>query len=714
MPRNDTFTVNDRSPACLAFEMGRSRDPLRSSVWTTHSVAAGGWGYGYGWETTRRFTVAGKSVTGGVGATAIQHRRARGGSLARRTVAVSALLSVVIGAAFFMLAVAIDTLRNSEARANYALEVLVAANHLERVVIDVETTQRGYVITGDPRLLTPWIQARADFGRQAAAFERLARLEEPDQHRRTMQITAASRTYIRDYSIPLIAMAQRDPNSARTVAVTEEGKRQVDALRVMFEQFMSREQGIFSSRHERADAAADRALVVASVSVGGSILLILFSGGYLARSVVRPVRLVSAMAGRVSGGDLSVRMPETGPAEVGGLERSFNSMADSLGASRDELRRAADEQAALRRVATLVARGSAPGALFGAVATEAGGVFAVATTAVVRFEQDRTATVVGSWQPQGIEHLALAPGSHWPAEQDSVAGQVQRTGGPRRVSYESAVGAASDWAREHGIRSSVGSPIVVEGRLWGAIIAFSGAPAPHPDDTEERLRAFTELVAMAIANADSRAQLAASRARVVAAADETRRRIERDLHDGTQQRLISLALELRAAESRLPPEQHSPDEPWSRTAQGLTDVIEELREISRGLHPAILERGGLGPAVRAIARRSGVPVALNLAVHDRLPQGVEVAAYYVVSEAMANAAKHAHASALDVDVAVDGDDLRLRVSDDGVGGADAARGSGLIGLSDRIEAVGGRMQVASPPGGGTTLRATIPVRGSPP
>jgi signal transduction histidine kinase len=352
--------------------------------------------------------------------------------------------------------------------------------------------------------------------------------------------------------------------------------------------------------------------------------------------------------------------------------------------------------------------------LFGAVATEAGGVLGVATTAVVRFEQDRTATVVGSWQTQGIEQLALAPGSHWPAERDSVAGQVQRTGGPSRVSYESAVGAASDWAREHGIRSSVGSPIVVEGRLWGAIIAFSGASTPHPDDTEERLRAFTELVAMAIANAESRAQLAASRARVVAAADETRRRIERDLHDGTQQRLISLALELRAAESRLPPEQRSPAEPWSRTAQGLTDVIEELREISRGLHPAILERGGLGPAVRAIARRSGVPVTLNLAVHDRLPQGVEVAAYYVVSEAMANAAKHAHASALDVDVAVDGDDLRLRVSDDGVGGADAARGSGLIGLSDRIEAVGGRMQVASPLGGGTTLRATIPVRGSPP
>ncbi|MGH3300996.1 MAG: CHASE3 domain-containing protein [Streptosporangiaceae bacterium] len=621
------------------------------------------------------------------------------------------LLCAVIGAAFFVLAVAIDTLRNSEARANYALEVLVAANHLERVVIDVETTQRGYVITGDPRLLARWIQAQAQLGRQAAAFERLLRPAEPDQRRRADQITASGRAYISNYAIPLVAMAQRDPNSARTAVVTEEGRRKIDAMRIMFEQFMSREQAIFSHRHERADAAANRALVVASASVGGSILLIFFSGGYLTRSVVRPVRRVSAMAGRVAGGDLSVRMPETGPGEIGGLERSFNSMTDSLGASRDELRRVADEQAALRRVATLVARGISPAALFGAVATETGGVLGVETTAVVRFERDRTATVVGSWETPGIEGLALELGSRWPAEDDSVAGQVQRTGGPTRViSYESAVGAASGWAREHGIRSSVGSPIVVEGRLWGAVIAFSGTSAPDPDDTEERLRAFTELAAMAIANTESRAQLAASRARVVAAADETRRRIERDLHDGTQQRLISLALELRAAESRVPREQWSQVEQWSRTAQGLTDVVEELREISRGLHPAILERGGLGPAVRALARRAGLPVTLTMAVRGRLPQRVEVAAYYVVSEALANAAKHAHASVLDVDVGVVGDDLRLRVRDDGVGGADAARGSGLIGLSDRVESVGGRMQVTSPAGGGTTLLATIPLQ----
>lgn len=643
----------------------------------------------------------------------MQQRRRASASLARRTVAVSVLLSVVIGAAFFILALAIDTLRASEARANYALEVLVAANHLERVVIDVETTQRGYIITGDPRMLAPWVDARAEFGQQAAAFQRLVGMTmgEPDQRQRADQITAAGRAYIHGYSIPLVAMSQHDPNSARTVTVTDEGKSQIDALRLRFERFMSREQEIFNSRHERADAAADRALVAASVSVGGSILLIVFSGGYLTRAVVRPVRQLSTMAHRVAGGDFSVRMPDTGPAEVGGLERSFNRMTDSLESSRDELQRVADEQTALRRVATLVARGIAPAALFGAVATEAGGVLGTETTAVVRFDRDGAAVVAGTWEKPGSEGLALTLGSRWPAEVDSVAGKVQRTGESARVTdYESAVGAASDWAREHGIRTSVGSPIVVEGRLWGAIIAFSGTSAPDPEDTEERLHAFTELVAMAIANGDSRAQLAASRARVVAAADETRRRIERDLHDGTQQRLISLALELRAAESRVPREQRSQVQQWSRTAQGLTDVIEELRKISRGVHPAILERGGLGPAIRAIARRAGVPVNLDIAVQDRLPQPTEVAAYYVVSEALANAAKHAHASIVDVDVGVVGGDLRLLVRDNGIGGADAGRGSGLIGLSDRVEAVGGRLQVTSPAGEGTTLLATIPLR----
>jgi signal transduction histidine kinase len=641
----------------------------------------------------------------------IRQRRG-GGSLARRALGVSLLLSTVIGAAFLLLMFAIDALRDLESRATHALEVQVAANVLERLAIDVETTERGFVITGDPQFLEPWRQAQTKFTRQAAALELLARAGDQEQGIRAHQLTTAGESYIRDYSIPVVATAQRDLHSAQTVAITEDGRRRVDALRAKFELFMTRENQIFQEGRDRADASATRAFVAASGSVAGSIVFIMFSGAYLSRSVIRPVRRASDMAGRVADGDLTVRMPETGPAEVGSLERSFNSMADSLRDSHDELRHVAEEQAALRRVATLVARGVSPPEVFAAVAGETGRVLGAQTTAVVRFERDGTATVAGSWDRPGTQELALPPGSPWPALRDGIAGQVQRTGEPARVpDYDQAGGTATAWAREHGIRSSVGSPIIVEGRLWGAVIAFSGTVAPHPDDTGERLPAFTELVAMAVANTESRAQLAASRARVVAAADETRRRIERDLHDGTQQRLISLALELRAAQASVPPEQRSLADQWSRTAQALNDVVEELREISRGLHPAVLERGGLEPALRALARRASVPLMLNVTVSGRLPERIEVAAYYVVSEALTNAAKHARASRAEVDVGVADDTLRLLIRDNGVGGADPSGGSGLIGLSDRIEAVGGRIEITSPPGEGTSLSVTIPLPG---
>ena len=644
-----------------------------------------------------------------MGATGKRERRG-GGNLARRTTAVGALLSVVVGSAFLLLALVIDELRSSESRANHALQVLVAANCVERLAVDVETAHRGFMIAGETRFLQPWKQARSGFAREAATLERMASEGDLGQGRRAHQIRAAGMSYIKDYSVPLVAAAQRDLDSARKAAVTDEGTRRLDAIRSRFVQFRAHEEQIFAAGHKQADASANWALGAASVSVAGSIALILFSGGYLAASIVRPVRRASAMAGRIAGGDLSVRMPETGPGEVGSLERSFNRMTDSLETSRDELRRVAEEQAALRRVATLVARAISPPAVFAAVASEAGRLLGADSTVVVQFEPDGTVSVAGAWDKPGIRGLTPPLGSRWPAEEGTVAGRVQRTGQPARASGYDEGGPASAWARNHGIRSSAGSPIVVEGRLWGAIIASSITAISHPEDTEKRLLAFTGLVAMAVANTESRAQLAASRARIVAAADETRRRIERDLHDGTQQRLISLALELRAAQARVPPEQRDLAEQWSRTAQGLTEVVEELREISRGLHPAILERGGLGPALRALARRAGVPVELNVRVSRRLPERVEVAAYYAVSEALANTAKHARASVVEVDVGMADEILRLLVRDDGVGGADPSRGSGLIGLRDRIEAVGGGIDLTSPSGGGTTLLVTIPVR----
>jgi signal transduction histidine kinase len=254
----------------------------------------------------------------------------------------------------------------------------------------------------------------------------------------------------------------------------------------------------------------------------------------------------------------------------------------------------------------------------------------------------------------------------------------------------------------------VASPIIVDGRGWGAVTVLTRR-SQFPPDTADRMADFTELVATAVGNAETRAQLAASRTRIVAAADETRRRIERDLHDGTQQRLVSLGLELRLAQYAVPPEAPELGTDIGRVADELNEVVEDLREVSRGIHPAILSEGGVGPALRTLARRAAVPVELDVATVTRVPQPIEVAAYYVVSEALTNTTRHASASVVQVAARV-ADGRHLSIRDDGVGGADPAHGSGLIGLRDRAEALGGSIDVSSPPGGGPLILVELPLR----
>jgi signal transduction histidine kinase len=241
------------------------------------------------------------------------------------------------------------------------------------------------------------------------------------------------------------------------------------------------------------------------------------------------------------------------------------------------------------------------------------------------------------------------------------------------------------------------------------LAVVSTTDTPLPADTEGRLAEFTELVATAIANTANRAELDASRARIVATADATRRQIERDLHDGAQQQLVSLALELRAAEETIPDGLGELRAEVSGVVDGLTSVLDDLREIAQGIHPAILAEGGLGPALKTLARRSAVPVKLDVMAGDRLPEPVEVAAYYVVSEALTNAAKYARASVVHVEVETGDGILRVAVRDDGLGGADPASGSGLLGLKDRAEAVGGKITLESPRGVGTSLHVELPL-----
>jgi signal transduction histidine kinase len=462
------------------------------------------------------------------------------GGLTRRTVIASGVLAVIIGTAFGVLVLSIVDLNRVEQRSRRAEEVLVVANQFERLLVDAETGVRGFVITRSEDFLEPWQTAQTDFPDQAKMLEQLV-ADNPEQLARAQQIAAAGRSYLMDYTVPLVDTARRYPTAARTVAATAEGKGRLDAIRAEFDRFIVTEHDLAVARQSRADADAKRAIVAAAAGLAGSILLIGLYAGYLSRAIVRPVRQVAAMAGRLADGDLAARLPERGVGEIGTLERSFNSMAGSLQESRDEL--------------------------------------------------------------------------------------------------------------------------------------------------------------------------AASRARIVAAADQARRRIERDLHDGTQQRLVSLVLDLRAAEAAVPPEMTELRARLAHVARELGDATDELRELSRGIHPAILSEGGLPPALKALARRSVIPVELEVDVPARLPEPVEVAAYYVVSEALTNAAKHAHASVAYVNVRARVGSLELSVRDDGAGGASPGRGSGLVGLTDRIQALGGTISVTSPAGKGTALLVDLPIDG---
>jgi PAS domain S-box-containing protein len=366
----------------------------------------------------------------------------------------------------------------------------------------------------------------------------------------------------------------------------------------------------------------------------------------------------------------------------------------------------AKTQAALRRVATLVAEGVPPAQVFSALGEEVNGLLDAGNSAIARLEADGTVKIVANC---GTTTDALALGTRLKPEPGWLLTAVIQTGrAARKDDYDDASGGMPVVIRDLGIHSSVAAPIAVEGELWGVII-LGTQRARFPDDTEQRLEEFTELAATAIANAATRSELAASRARIVAASDETRRRIERDLHDGTQQRLVSLSLDLRLAESTVPAELHEHRGTIGRVAEELNGVIDELREISRGIHPAILSEGGLAPALRTLARRSATPMKLDDAIENRLPEPIEVAAYYVVSEALANTTKHAHASQVQVALGARNGSLRLSIHDDGVGGADPAGGSGLVGLRDRVEALGGSIEIRSPAGEGTHVVVELPL-----
>jgi signal transduction histidine kinase len=325
---------------------------------------------------------------------------------------------------------------------------------------------------------------------------------------------------------------------------------------------------------------------------------------------------------------------------------------------------------------------------------------------LAHFTPDGVNVTISGWSLRGVH---VPTGTRLPIDGDSINAIVRRTARPARCdTYEDVEGELAAHLRRLGIRSEVGAPVVVEGHVWGALIAGTDELAPLPRGTEDRLAEFAELIATAVANATARSELLASRARIVEAGYEQRRRVVRDLHDGAQQRFVHAIMSLQLARRRAdgdPDVALLIDEGLESARSGL----DELRELARGIHPAILTNHGLAAAVESLADRAPLPVEVD--VHEeRYPPSVESAAYFVAAEALTNVAKYARATAARVTATELDGRLRVEVRDDGIGGARGSRGSGLAGLEDRVAALDGTLTVDSPVGGGTRVRAEIPVR----
>jgi signal transduction histidine kinase/PAS domain-containing protein len=399
------------------------------------------------------------------------------------------------------------------------------------------------------------------------------------------------------------------------------------------------------------------------------------------------------------------RIVPSGPDEVVAIVRDFTEKRHAEA----KVRRLAEEQAALRRVATLVASDAAPEQVFQLVTEEVSRLLGIREAVLERFVDDETGTVVGRYGRVMTGGFEI--GSTLPIEEGLTAWQVLHTGAPARVdSFEGAPGELAQRIRALGYRATVGVPIVVAGSIWGALVAALQEGDELPPETERRMQAFAELVGLALASAQAREEVEASRLRIVEASDTERRRLERNLHDGAQQRLVSLSVGLRLVQSKLRAAPEEAEQLLGTLAEELAEALAELRDLAQGIHPAVLSDRGLGPALEVLAARAPLEVELDVDVPERLPEPVETAAYYTVSEALANVAKHADACSAAVRVECDGGQIVVEISDDGNGGADTQSGTGLRGLCDRVETLDGQLLIESPPGQGTVVRAELPVR----
>ena len=418
-------------------------------------------------------------------------------------------------------------------------------------------------------------------------------------------------------------------------------------------------------------------------------------------SVAAPIFVDGRLWGAMCLGSLREQLPEGIETRLADFTE-FVATAIANTHARAELHAFAEEQAALRRVATRVATGAPPDDVFAVLCAEVGQLLDTDIATLNRYNGDGSMTIIGTWGRSGV---AVPIGARFEPNPASVSAVVRETGRAARVDRDQC-----EIEQALGIRSAVGSPIIVDGRKWGVIAAAAVDPM-HASDAESLLAGFAGLAASVIANAEAQAALSASRARIITTADETRQRIERELHDGVQQQLAALAFDVSSARSLVPSGTTELDDELERMVAALGEVGVEVRRIAQGLHPAALSEGGLRTAIRAVAERCPVATTLEVCV-DRLPGPVEVAIYYAVAEALTNASKHSRAACIHVTIERDDEDgvVRARVSDDGQGGASLDAGTGLVGVKDRVEALGGRMRLSSEPARGTTIDVDLPIR----
>ncbi|HZE33449.1 MAG TPA: CHASE3 domain-containing protein [Actinoallomurus sp.] len=590
---------------------------------------------------------------------------------------VACLLSVLTGcAASFAL--------SARSAGHDSAEVLLAANRLERLVTDMETDQLRYVATGDTGFLGPWHAARAAFLVQATALQRLAAENNPQQGRRAREIVGSAMAYLREHAEPLVRMARHDRARAGRAVTWADGKRRIEAIRHQFDRFTDVQHRL-ALAHERDAVPAIRRMIGMAAGASATLFLIFLLAGYVTRGLTS-----RAPAGPVHG--LRLLRPDR---ERPGRERA---------------RRVSGECEGLRRVATLVARDASPADVFHAGAGEMGRALGAEHAMIARYDPDGMITVVGHWSAQRAPRIMPPLKGRWPVEDDTVADSVCRTGRPAHLRRDAgAVGDIGAWIRTHGIGRMTGHPVVADDRLWGMAVVLSEGPAPWPDGAERTMREFADLFGVALTGSRRRSELLASRVRLVDAADATRGRIERALHERTQQRLVAVGLTLRLVETAVPADQERLREQVSTAVRDVMEIIDGLQEIARELYPAFLTMGGIESSLRALARRASVPVELDVRAGVRPPPNVAVTLYHAVSEALANAAAHAHASAVHVGLDL-GEPIRLSIRDDGIGGARVRPGRALAALKDRAEALGGVFELKSPTGGGTCLRLTIPIR----